>query len=144
MNVVYRTREPRLFAGHAIIAACLLSSAVAGGEDKKPAAAREDEPSIWMKKKLDYSQNILAGLATADFDQVAENAQAMQGLSKLEWFVRGQAPGYRTQLEIFQDANKEIIRQAQQDNLEGATLAFTQLTLSCVNCHKQLRASKKD
>ena len=66
----------------------------------------------------------------------------MQALSKFEWFVRGQTPGYRTQLEIFLDANKEIVKQAEQDNLEGSTLAFTQLTMSCVNCHKHLRESK--
>jgi hypothetical protein len=51
-------------------------------------------------------------------------------------------PGYRTQLEVFNDANEQIIRQAQKDNVEGAALAFTQLTISCVNCHKQLRESK--
>ena len=97
-----------------------------------------------MKKKLDYSQNILSGLASGDFDKIVENAEAMQGLSKVEWFIRGRTPGYRTQLEIFLDANGEIIKQAKQDNLEGSTLAFTQLTISCVNCHKQLRASKRE
>lgn len=120
----------------------LLVGGLATGQEKKPPTEAANEPSIWMKKKLDYSQNILAGLANADFDQVTENAQAMQGLSKLEWFIRGRTPGYRTQLEIFQDANAEIIKQAKQDNLEGSALAFTQLTISCVNCHKHLRASK--
>jgi len=81
-------------------------------------------------------------LAIGDFEKIAENAQAMQGLSKVEWFIRGQAPGYRTQLEDFLDANKEIIKQAERDNLEGSTLAFTQLTISCVSCHKRLRESK--
>ena len=125
-----------------VAALWLLVGGLATGQEKKPPAEEANEPSIWMKKKLDYSQNILAGLANADFDQVAENAQAMQGLSKLEWFIRGRTPGYRTQLEIFQDANAEIIKQAQQDNLEGSALAFTQLAISCVNCHKHLRDSK--
>jgi cytochrome c556 len=68
-----------------------------------------------------------------------EDAEAMQGLSKVEWFIRGKTPGYRTQLKIF----LEIIKQAKQNNLEGSTLAFSQLTISCVNCHKRLRASKR-
>lgn len=121
---------------------CLHASCPAMGQDKKPPVEADSEPSIWMKKKMDYSKSILEGLAVGDFEKIAENAQAMQGLSKVEWFIRGQAPGYRTQLENFLDANKEIIKQAERDNLEGSTLAFTQLTISCVNCHKRLRESK--
>lgn len=127
-----------------LVAIAMWPSAAALAEDKEPPADAANQPSIWMKKKLDYSQNILSGLASGDFDKIVENAEAMQGLSKVEWFIRGRTPGYRTQLEIFLDANGEIIKQAKQDNLEGSTLAFTQLTISCVNCHKQLRASKRE
>jgi len=105
--------------------------------------ADEQQPSFWMRKKLDYAQNILAGIATADFDKIVENAEAMQALGKIEGFIRGRTPGYRTQLQIFEDSNKEILYQATRDNVEGAALAFTQLTISCVNCHKQLREQSK-
>lgn len=120
----------------------LAPNSIAVGQEQKTPKSNESEPSVWMRKKLDFSRNILAGLASEDFDRVATNAQAMQGMSKLEWFIRGKVPGYRTQLEIFQDANEQIIRQAQKDNIEGAALAFTQLTISCVNCHKHLRDAK--
>ena len=112
--------------------------AVSNG-DEPPAGSKDQPVSFWMKKKLDYSQNILAGIATADFDKVAENAQAMRHLSTIEGFIRGRTPGYRTQLHFFEESADEIIRQAKKDNVEGAALAFTQLTVSCVNCHKQLR-----
>ena len=71
----------RLFCSMTLVGAVLtLSFAVA--EDKKPptkkpeakADQKPDEkiddknPSIWMKKKLDYSQNILAGITSEDFD----------------------------------------------------------------------------
>jgi hypothetical protein len=108
--------------------------------DEPPAASKEQTVSFWMKKKLDYSQNILAGIATADFDKIAENAEAMRHLSNIEGFIRGRTPGYRTQLHFFEESADEILRQAKKDNVEGAALAFTQLTVSCVNCHKQLRA----
>jgi len=120
----------------------LVMGPAAVGQEQKTPEATENQPSVWMRKKLDFSRNILAGLASEDFDKVVANAQAMQGLSKFEWFIRGNMPGYRTQLEVFQNANEEIIRQAQKDNVEGATLAFTQLTFSCVNCHKRLREAK--
>jgi len=103
---------------------------------------KNQPPSFWMQKKLEYSKNILAGITTADFDKIVENAQSMRRLSSIEWFIRGRTPGYRTQLQIFEAATDEIIRQGQKDNVDGAALAFTQLTVSCVNCHKQLREQK--
>jgi hypothetical protein len=112
---------------------------IAKGDDKL--APDNNQPvSFWMQKKLEYSQNILAGIANADFDKVVANAQSMRNLSKVEGFVRAQAPGYRAQLHIFEESADEIIRQGKKDNVEGAALAFTQLTISCVNCHKHLRA----
>jgi hypothetical protein len=124
--------------------ATLLASADAPGQEQKlkeqkGADTPSIEPSVWMRKKLDYSRNILAGLASEDFEKIAQNAEAMQGMSTLEGFIRGRMPGYRTQLQVFQSANEELMKQAQKDNVEGAALAFTQLTISCVNCHKQLR-----
>ena len=122
----------------------LAAVVAATGEEKAPAEEGANTPSIWMKKKLDYSQNILAGLAEADFDKIAENAEAMQGLSKVEWFVRARTPGYRTQLEVFLDANADLIKQSKKDNLEGSAFAFTQMTISCVNCHKKVRSANQE
>ncbi|MFO0820084.1 MAG: hypothetical protein U1A77_19195 [Pirellulales bacterium] len=111
----------------------------------QPAPQDADEAAppntIWMKKKLDYAQQILGGIAEADYDRIAKNASSMKALSRIEGFVRGRTPGYRTQLQIFQDATEELLRQAEKENVDGASLAFTQLTISCVNCHKQLRES---
>jgi hypothetical protein len=94
-----------------------------------------------MKRKLEYSKGILAGLAESDFEAITENAEAMRSLARIEAFVRRRSPEYRTQMQIFMEANQEIVRQAERKNVEGASLGFTQLTISCVNCHKQLRAA---
>jgi len=112
---------------------------------KQPAKtekAGEQPTSFWMERKLHLSQQLLAGITAGDFDKVTTSAQAMKGLDKVEAFIRGRTPGYRTQLQFFDESLDEIIRQAGKDNLEGAALGFTQLTISCVNCHKQLRAAK--
>jgi hypothetical protein len=122
------------------IALVTFAAAVVAKGDDKDAQGKDQPASFWMKKKLEYSQNILAGIANADFDKIAQNAESMRSLSKVEGFVRRQTPGYRTQLHIFEESADEIIRQGKKDNVEGAALAFTQLTISCVNCHKHLRA----
>jgi len=126
----------------AMIAALIFSASLVSPAQAQEKEGKEQPASYWMKKKLDYSQNILAGLATADFDKIVENAQSMRSLNKIEGFIRGRTPGYRNQLQIFEVSLDEIIRQAQKDNVDGAALAFTQLTISCVNCHKQLREAK--
>jgi hypothetical protein len=97
-----------------------------------------------MRKKLEYSQNILQGLATEDFELIRKNAEAMKKLGLFEAFVRfSEAQAYRTQLQVFDFSNDELIRLADEKNIDGAALAFTQSTLSCVNCHKALRAPAK-
>ena len=68
-------------------------------------------------------------------------ARSMNALGQMESWVRGGTPEYRTQLRIFHDANEQLIRMADADQLDGAALAYVQLTLSCVNCHKVVRAA---
>lgn len=98
---------------------------------------------MWMKQKLERSKDIMEGLATGDFDQIAKSAEALKLLAKVEAFARGKTAGYRTQLQLFNEANEELIRQANEENLEGVALSFHQLTNSCVQCHKQLRKAKE-
>jgi hypothetical protein len=105
------------------------------------AADKEDQtkPSYWMQKKLEYSEKILGGLVNRDFDAIAKNAHSMGALSQIEKWVRGNTPEYRTQLQIFQNANEQLSRMSEKENLDGAALAYVQLSLSCVNCHKIVR-----
>jgi len=100
---------------------------------------QEKAASVWMKKKLDYSQEILAGIAIADFDRVAAAAANIKTLNKIEAFVRGRNPAYNEQLKAFLDSNEEILRQAAAKNVDGAAAAFSQMTTSCIRCHKVLR-----
>jgi hypothetical protein len=106
-------------------------------EDKSK--KEEKDPSFWMKQKLTNSERILEGLAKGDLDMVNKNATAMQALNRIEHFVRRDPVAYRTQLHIFQFSVDELVRTSKEDNLDGAALAFTQMTISCVNCHKQIR-----
>jgi hypothetical protein len=102
-----------------------------------------EKASIWMKQKLRASQEILRGLADADFQSIGANAQSMNVMEHLERWIRADRPEYRTQLKLFEFADRELIRAASEQNLDGATLAYTQLTVSCVNCHKLVRNTQK-
>jgi cytochrome c556 len=62
----------------------------------------------------------------------------------MERWVRAGMPEYRTQLQNFERANDQLIRHADAEQLDGAALAYVQLTLSCVDCHKVIRAPAPD
>jgi hypothetical protein len=111
----------------------------------RPAAA-DEKPSDWMKQKLEMSQNILAGLTKGDFETIEANAQKMNVVNYLEKQVAADQPHYKEymrQLTAFETANRDLLRQSARKNLEGSTLAYIQLTVSCVQCHKIVRDAKK-
>ena len=110
--------------------------------DAPPASESEsaDKPtSFWMEKKLEHSHAILRALAMGDFEDVRYNASRLKLLNRVEGFVRRKNPEYRVHLNTFSRVSAEIERQAEKKNIEGATLAFNQLTVSCVDCHKSMR-----
>jgi hypothetical protein len=102
-------------------------------------AEEEEKMSFWMKKKLAYTEGILVGLTSEDFEAIGKNARSMNALGYFEKWVRAGSAEYSSQLKIFKNANERLIRMADEENLDGAALAYVQLTLSCVNCHKVVR-----
>jgi len=110
------------------------------GQEK---VAAQEKSSVWMKKKLEFSQNILAGLTESDFDKISRNAKNMNFLGHLEKWGRADNLDYKRQVSHFEFANAELIRQAKDKNLDGATLAYNLLTVSCVHCHQIVRDAKK-
>jgi len=144
--------KDKLFGLACLLAAlAVLSLSTVAAEEKKAdektageKKADKQKASLWMEKKLEHTQKILAGLTRADFDTIQTSAGMMQVVTYLEEWDRGKNPEYKRQLRYFSDANAELIRQAGKKNIGGATLAYTQLTLSCVHCHNVVRDAKKD
>ena len=105
----------------------------------------DDDPKkdTWMTKKLDYSKDVLGSLAMADFSKIAKHARKIDELSELEEWVHASNPDYQLQLKVFRAATKDLIDEADVSNIDGAALAFVQMSMSCVNCHKVVREKKK-
>ena len=136
--MVFRATLPCLSV--VVLAAAAMTVAAQDDPGSKPAAEQHEYESTWMMKKLEMSQQIMEGLARGDLDVVQQSATTMRTLSRIEgWARRRDTREYRRQLKFFDQSNTAIIRQAKNDNLNGATLAFTQMTLSCVACHQHLR-----
>jgi hypothetical protein len=106
----------------------------------------QGDRSAFMRKKLDYSQGLIEGLALENYGQISENARKLKLLSQAaEWEVP-----YIPNVELyvpytteFQRLCDELGKKAQERNIDGATLAYVQLTMNCVNCHKYVRGVSK-
>jgi hypothetical protein len=92
-----------------------------------------------MMAKLDNSKKLLEGIALADFNRISTSAEELLQLSrKAEWFVF-KTPKFELFTNEFQRAAENVITKAKAKNIDGATLAYFELTMSCVRCHQYVR-----
>ncbi len=95
-----------------------------------------------MKEKLDYAHFLLNGIATENFDLIANNAEKLNQLSLSTVWREGRTPEYEALSADFRRHAVALTKAAKDRNLDAASLAYVQMTLSCVNCHKYMRNSK--
>ena len=103
----------------------------------------EEDVNAWMQAKLSGSQNILAHLTSGDIQAVAADARRMQVMTYLEqWLTASEIEElseYRGQLNAFEFSTKELIRYAEDGNVNGALDAYVDMTRTCVKCHQVIR-----
>jgi cytochrome c556 len=126
---------------------CLIALAVpvaiagvltARAQDDAKAARR----SQFMRQKLEYAKGALEGLAVEDYGRIARSARDLKALSQAaEWEVPTipNVDEYLPYTAEFQRVADEMMKKARAGNLDGATLAYVQMTMSCVKCHKYVR-----
>ncbi len=96
----------------------------------------------FMRMKLEASSKILEGLTTEDFQKIREGADTLHKMSAAEkWRVSNDVL-YRQYSAEFNHEAETLLEKANAQNLDGATLAWVECTMSCVHCHKHARAIK--
>jgi len=124
-----------------LLASSILALLFAG--PKSTYAQAEKEPGVKeaMRQKVAYSQQVLVGITLEDYRLIANNAEKLVELSnKTNWYSR-QMPEYELFLNEFRRNAQQLKEAGQQKNLDAASLAYVQMTLSCVSCHKFIRKS---
>ncbi len=102
-------------------------------------AEKESGVKEAMRQKVAYSQQVLVGITLEDYGLIAKNAEKLVELSnKTNWYSR-QVPEYELFLNEFRRSAQELTKAGQQKNLDAASHAYVQMTLSCVSCHKFIR-----
>jgi hypothetical protein len=96
----------------------------------------------FMQMKLEPAKQILEGIALEDFDLINRSAQRISALTFDAGWMTIQTASYRQHSEDFQRSVAAIAQAARNKNLNAATLSYMQMTLSCVQCHKDLRSAQ--
>jgi cytochrome c556 len=92
-----------------------------------------------MKRKLTAAQKVLEGIAVNDYGEIGQNARELIEISKaVEWRVF-KTPQYEINSNDFRRSADNLIQAAKAKNVDAAALAYVDLTLSCVRCHKHVR-----
>lgn len=93
-----------------------------------------------MIDKLQNAQKLLEGIALGKFDKIEKHANELVRISKTaEWLNAHKAPRYEVFSNEFQRSAEEIAKKAKEKNMDGVTLAYFDLTKSCVRCHQHIR-----
>jgi hypothetical protein len=95
--------------------------------------------ATFMRLKLAPSKELLEGLALNDFDAIQRNAGTIKNLLLDENWMVVQSEEYRRQTQEFRKLVDQLRDAAIKKNIEGATLAYVQMTIQCVRCHQSLR-----
>ncbi|QDT44692.1 hypothetical protein Pan241w_48070 [Gimesia alba] len=101
----------------------------------------QENVSKFMQAKLDSSKDVLEGLVTEDFDLIEKGTKKMIEMSNAtEWQVV-EGPIFAQQSAEFRNAAKEVMNYAKKKNVDGASLSYLHLTMTCIACHKQIKKS---
>jgi hypothetical protein len=112
------------------------------GDNRKPEKTRD-----LMRKKLTNAQSILEGIAISDFDKITKGGEELIEISKKVEFQVHKTPRYEVRANEFRRAVEDLLEKAKEKNLDGATLSYMDMTLTCVKCHKycrEVRTTRRD
>ena len=141
--------SPRLIRMASAAVMMVLAAALFCGTDSsaaKPSPAGKKEPeariSKFMRAKLANAQDVLEGLTVEDYDQIAAGARRMVVMSKgADWSVI-EGPIYAQYSDEFRRSCQQLIKAAEQKNIDAAGLAYVNLTLNCISCHQFVHSTQ--
>jgi cytochrome c556 len=96
-----------------------------------------------MRQKLEHSQGLLEAVVLADHVTAERLANELIRLSDVSIWSPLQTPEYLHYAADFREAAKVLIAEAGARNIDGVSLAYMEMTLTCVQCHKHVRGARR-
>jgi hypothetical protein len=106
-------------------------------------AVEPDQVAVFMRAKLAHSQDVLEGLSLADFGLIAKGAQELSLASQASSWQVLQTEDYARHSAEFRRSCDTLRRAASEENLDGALVAWMEVTMKCVQCHRYVRDTRK-
>jgi len=118
--------------------------ALLAGDDAKKEPETKPAPKktalqTFMRRKLEASQKILEGLAVEDYDLMGQGAKDLKGISAAAEFVISKDALYTQHANEFRRIADRLEKTAKDKRLDGSALAYMDLTMSCIECHRFVR-----
>lgn len=101
----------------------------------------QDDPTTktLMKAKTGYAHRLLDAVVQEDFDVIREQAFRLRAVAETADWKASQNPAFVREGEAFIQASDRLLQAARDENGDAAALAFVDVTLRCVHCHRQLK-----
>lgn len=122
------------------VVAFLVTGGRGGSADKKPKLP--DNTSKLMAQKLKGAQTLLEALTTDDYDRMVKSSEELIRVSQASEWTAYKTHEYDLQTKRFRLAAELLIKKAKAKDLDGATLAYLDMTLTCVRCHQHCRENR--
>lgn len=120
---------------------------VAHQNQEKPADEKQDEAEEsvtrllkdFMQKKLASSNLILKGLVTDELTLVSKGADELLSMSRQEKWRASTDMMYLQHSQEFRRSVESLKAKAEKQSIDGAALAWMDVTMNCIQCHQWVR-----
>ena len=92
-----------------------------------------------MQEKLEHAQGLLGAMILNDLREVERLADELVQVSDASQWSPSQEPEYLRRARDFRASTAAIAEQARAGYSDGVALAYMEVTLSCIQCHRFLR-----
>lgn len=121
----------------AAAAAALILACAAPGSAQAPGLGE------LMRDKLDHAQALLAAVVLGDHARVERIAGELRLLSEASTWSPLQTAEYLHYASDFRESARALMDAAAARNTDGVSLAYMEMTLNCVQCHKHVRGARR-
>ena len=104
---------------------------------------KPNDVAVFMRAKLGHAQHVIEGLALADYDLVARGAHDLALASQASSWQVLQTADYARHSQEFRRSCESLRAAAKDKNLDGAALAWMEVTMKCIQCHKYVRDAER-
>jgi hypothetical protein len=142
MPTTFRSRHAARIAGAVLSAVAIglvIVIPVSGLRGQTVGETKPDDVAYFMRAKLGHSQHVIEGLTLADFDLIARGAKELSLASQASSWEVLQTADYARQSSEFRRSCDLLHRAASEKNLDGAALAWMEVMMKCIQCHKYVR-----